>query len=191
MFVPTQTILRFYNVLLGGSGERNPCQSHGHSCLGLTSPLSCSCYPKSSIPGSQVATPSTGSGRPVGMVSAGAGWRGRVGLEPGGLVLLQIWREESLGLGDQEVCTIPSPPLRQPELEGWVQLPVRAREIQNTPVDPSPLSAYFHQHTPKGNLAHSFQAVKSITFPRSPDKKAHVSWLSCSKELSNGAVSAW
>lgn len=94
-------------------------------------------------------------------------------------------------LQDWEVCTLPSPPLKQLELEGWVQLPAGAEENQNTPADLNPFSPCFHQHTAPGNLARSFQAVKSITFPRSPDKKAHVSWLSCSKELSNGAVSDW
>lgn len=128
------------------------------------------------------------------MESVGAGWRAQVGLDPGRLVLLQIWKEEE-SLGHHAVgpgaLHHPSSPLREPELEGRVQPPVRARENQNTPVDLNPFRACFHQRTPKGNLARSFQAVKSITFPRSPDKKAHVSWLSCSKELSNGAVSAW
>lgn len=96
----------------------------------------------------------------------------------------------SITLQDQEVCSVHSPPLTQPELEARVQLPVRAKKNQNNPADPNPFSASFHQQTPKGNLAHSFQAVKPITFPRSPEK-AHVSWLSCSKELRNGAVSAW
>lgn len=31
------------------------------------------------------------------METAGAGWRGQVGLDPGRLVLLQIWGEESQG----------------------------------------------------------------------------------------------